>query len=198
VASFTIAGIASALDASSPRLLEGRRPAREAAVAVVLRQNVTETELLLIHRAEDPNDPWSGHMAFPGGRVEDDDCDPFAAAVRETREEVAIDLERHGRLIGRLSDVVAMARGKRLDMVIVPFVFELRGAQCVRPNSEVQEAVWVPLAYLANPANRSTVDWNRHGTTVTLPCCRYAEHLIWGLTYGMVTELLTVIGRMPR
>jgi len=191
---FSIPTIAAALDASNPFILEGERPAREAAVAAVLRQKGAETELLFIHRAEDPNDPWSGHMAFPGGRVEGADADPLAAAIRETQEEVAIDLERHGRLIGRLSDVVAMARGRRLDMVIVPFVFELHRDQGVRPNSEVQEVVWAPLAFLADPDNRSTVEWQHDGTWLSLPCCRYGDHVIWGLTFGMVSELLKVIG----
>jgi 8-oxo-dGTP pyrophosphatase MutT (NUDIX family) len=189
----TISRVAASLAASCPEVIERDRPSREAAVAAVLRESGPVTELLFIHRAEDPDDPWSGHMAFPGGRVESNDRDALAAAVRETREEVAIDLERHGRLLGRLSDVVAMARGQRLDMVIVPFVFELRRDLELRPNSEVQDAIWVPVEVLSDPRYQSTIPWRYGSSDLELPCVRYAGRVIWGLTHRMVVELLRVI-----
>jgi len=185
--------IRSALASHVPRRLEAKKTTRLAAVAAILRDGSPSPELLFIHRAEDPNDPWSGHMAFPGGRVEADDSSPLATAIRETQEELALDLEHHATPLGRLSDVSAMARGRRLDMVIVPFVFEIVELRTVRPNHEVQDVVWVPLAFLADPGNRSTTPWRRHGVSLTLPCYRYQGHLIWGLTLGMVDELMTSV-----
>jgi len=56
---------------------------RRAAVALILRDGAAGIELLFIRRAEHPMDPWSGQMAFPGGRAEPGDRDLEATAVRE-------------------------------------------------------------------------------------------------------------------
>ena len=64
-------------------------------------------------------------MAFPGGREDPGDVDLLSTAVRETLEELALDLNYHARLIGRLDDLPAVARGRRTGMSIAPFVFEL-------------------------------------------------------------------------
>jgi 8-oxo-dGTP pyrophosphatase MutT (NUDIX family) len=164
-----------------------------AAVAAVLRERNGATELLFIHRAEHPLDPWSGHMSFPGGRIDPEDDSPLAAAKREAEEEVALDLDRQAELIGRLSDLPATARGRPLPMVIVPFVFQLTAAAELQPNQEVQEVVWVPLGFLADRNNLSTLDWRRGDREVTLPCVDYQGHTIWGLTLLMVDELLALV-----
>ena len=176
-----------------PRRRSQGEPGRCAAVAAVLRDGPDAAELLFIHRAEDPRDPWSGHMAFPGGRVDPSDRDSLAAAMRETTEEVGLDLEGCARLVGRLSDVSAVARGRRLGLVIQPFVFAIDCVPDLHLNYEVQEAVWVPLSFLANTANRSTLQWKYGDVEVPLPCYRYESHVIWGLTFGMVDELLGLL-----
>ncbi|MGI9075932.1 MAG: NUDIX hydrolase, partial [Gemmatimonadaceae bacterium] len=86
-------------------------PLRRASVAVVLRLgDDAALELLLIKRAEFAGDPWSGHVALPGGRREDTDKSATATAIRETLEETAIDLVRHGRLIGALDELQPRTR----------------------------------------------------------------------------------------
>jgi 8-oxo-dGTP pyrophosphatase MutT (NUDIX family) len=164
-----------------------------AAVAAVLRERQGTTEILFIHRAEHPLDPWSGHMSFPGGRIDPGDASPLAAAKREAEEEVALDLDQQAELIGRLSDLPAMARGRPLPLVIVPFVFQLTGFAELQPNHEVQEVVWVPLGFLADRENLSTLEWRRGEREVTLPCVNYCGHTIWGLTLLMVDELLALV-----
>jgi len=171
----------------------GAEGPRRAAVATILRDGLTTAELLFIHRADDPHDPWSGHMAFPGGRVEPHDPSPLAAAVRETREEVAVELDPSAELIGRLTAVPAMARGKPLGMAVLPFVFALERPVEMRLSPEVQAVVWVPLGFLADPANRSTLIWQLDGAKVTLPCYRFGGHTIWGLTLRMADELLDLL-----
>jgi len=166
---------------------------KKAAVAAVLRQ-AEHLEVLMIRRAEHPEDPWSGHMAFPGGRVDPTDLGPLSAARRETLEEISLDLERDGALIGELSHVPAVAHGKRVPMVILPYVFELRGDPELVPDTrEVAETVWVPLPFLANHDNRETMKRTFGGVPVTLPCYFYEGRRIWGLTLRMLDELVEVI-----
>jgi 8-oxo-dGTP pyrophosphatase MutT (NUDIX family) len=164
-----------------------------AAVAAVLRPGAEGTELLFIHRAEDPRDPWSGHMAFPGGRVDPDDTDPMAAAIRETREEVGLELDAVGEPIGRLADMRAIGRGKPLSMVISPFVFVVNTVPPLVPNHEVAAVVWVPTGFITDRSNRETMPYRRGGLSMELPCYRYQGHLIWGMTLGMVDELLSLV-----
>lgn len=152
--------------------------------------------MLLIQRAVKHGDPWSGHMAFPGGRVEPSDRSPRAAARRETREEVGLVLATAARPVGRLSDVLATAHGRPLPLVISPFVYALREDRDVGfdLNEEVDEAVWVPLDYFSDPAQREQMDWQLGGVTFELPCYRYDGHLVWGLTLEMLDELFERMG----
>ena len=169
---------------------------RQAAVAAILRDSPAGAELLFIRRAEHPRDPWSGHMAFPGGRVDPEDHDALAAARRETREEINLELDP-GQLIGHLSHLPAMAHGKPLPMVIVPFVFALApgAAPDFALSDEVQEVLWVPLAFFAEPAHRGVYPQRLLGLTLSLPCYHFAGRPIWGLTLKMVDELTALIDR---
>ena len=164
-------------------------------MAAILRSADGGPELLFIHRAEDHRDPWSGHMAFPGGKVDDADVSSLAAALRETREEVGLDLATHALQVGRLSDVRAVGRGRPLSMVISPFVFELATTPELTTNHEVETVVWVPVAFLADHRNRETMPYKRYGLSLDLPCYRYDGHLIWGLTLGMADDLLRLVER---
>src|SRR5689334_10230467 len=98
--------------AHRPATLRGDE--RFAAVAAVLRDRGGEAEVLLIRRAQKETDPWSGHMAFPGGRQDPSDRDLLHTAVRETEEEVGLELRPEEHLIGRLDDLAAVARGHRV------------------------------------------------------------------------------------
>jgi 8-oxo-dGTP pyrophosphatase MutT (NUDIX family) len=193
----TVETIRAALANHQPNELPDSDGLTRAAVAAVLRDGEDGAELLFIHRAEDPRDPWSGHMAFPGGRVDPEDAGPLDAALRETREEVGLDLEAAGEQLGRLSDVAAVGRGRPLNMVITPFVFSIDGMPSLTPNHEVEAIVWVPISFLADRSNRSTFPYRRYGLSLDLPSYQYGEHLIWGLTFGMVDELLSIIAPMP-
>lgn len=189
----TIDDFRAALASHSPRDIPEFDGMTRAAVAAILRQKDDGVDVLFIHRAEDPRDPWSGHMAFPGGRVEPDDDGRFSAALRETREEVGLDLEAVGEAIGRLSEVRAIGRGRPLSMVITPFVFSVDSVPELVINHEVEEVVWVPLVFLVDHGNRGSMEYRREGLSLDLPCYRYRGRLIWGLTLGMVDNLLSLI-----
>jgi 8-oxo-dGTP pyrophosphatase MutT (NUDIX family) len=194
---FSLSTIAARLAPSrvpAPGLVEGQR----AAVAAILREGAEGAEVLLIRRAERAGDPWSGHMAFPGGRRDAADPDLHATAVRETREEVGIDLGANGTLLGRLPDLDAVARARRTGLVITPFVFALAGESAlVFDPEEVAEALWVPLAPLARGEGAGTVAWEIEGTTLDLPCWRVDGRVVWGLTYRMLQTLFSAISGEP-
>lgn len=183
----------------APLLAGPHQPAAgpTAAVAAILREGGRDgAEVLLIRRAEREGDPWSGHMAFPGGRRDEGDADLHATAVRETREEVGLDLATHGALLGRLADLEAIARAKRTGLFITPFVFALTGeATLVFDPEEVAEALWVPLGPLVRGDGAGTVFYEREGMSIELPCWRYEGRVIWGLTHRMLWSLFEVLDR---
>jgi len=167
---------------------------RQAAVAAILREpRHGELEVLLIKRANREGDRWSGHMAFPGGRVDPTDTSALAAAMRETREEIDLDLEAHGERLGALSDLMAKARGRIVPMVIHPYVFRLDGTPELRPNEEVQEVVWVPMSLFLDPAARSSFVYTFAAVDLALPCYDFGGRRIWGLTLQMLDELVEVV-----
>lgn len=190
--SFDLDTIAQRLAALAPDPSAASAPGlKRAAVAAVLRErNVGgEAELLFIRRAEHPSDPWSGHMAWPGGRHDPADSDLLSTAVRETREEVGIDLGAHATLLARLPDVHATARGVFLGLVIAPFVFSLKQDREVVKNHEVAETVWTPLGPLIRGEGRGTFPYVYQGQELELPCLRIGSRVVWGLTYQMLMSL---------
>jgi 8-oxo-dGTP pyrophosphatase MutT (NUDIX family) len=170
-----------------------RGPGKRAAVATILRDGREGPEVLLIRRAEHPQDPWSGHMAFPGGRESPLDRDLLATAVRETREEVALDLERSGRLLGRLQNLPAVARGRRVGLTIAPYVFELTGEATLTPNYEVSELLWTPLDPLMRGAGATTIPYELEGQRIMLPAHEVQGRVVWGLTYRMLESLFALL-----
>lgn len=172
---------------------EGVPASRKAAVAAVLRDGAGGAELLFIRRAEHPRDPWSGHMGLPGGRVDPQDASPFDAAVRETREEVSLDLARSARPLGRLSEVRTHLPFGKPPYSVLPFCFAVAGDPPLRANEEVEETLWVPLGFLADHGNRSSFTWVRRGVPLPTPCYHYGGRVIWGLTLRIVDELLGLL-----
>jgi 8-oxo-dGTP pyrophosphatase MutT (NUDIX family) len=167
-----------------------------AAVALVLADDAEDPEVLFIRRATRDGDPWSGHIAFPGGRRNPDDADMTVTALRETREEVGIDLAAYGEVIGKLDEIRAVARHRTLDLVISPIVFALSGrAPLELDPREVESATWVPLSFLAHPSSRAVHRRTLDGIESQYPAFRYDEYTIWGLTHRIVESFLEIIRR---
>jgi 8-oxo-dGTP pyrophosphatase MutT (NUDIX family) len=164
----------------------------QAAVALVLR--VRETlDLLLIKRARMEQDPWSGHMALPGGRRDPSDLDLLRTAIRETHEETGIDLATRGIHLGRLSDVAP--RSRRLPpLAISPHVFAIPEDVPVTPSPrEVEEVHWVPLTRLVDPATHATVPIQLGEITREFPAFMVEDRIVWGLTHRIIIEFMEVM-----
>jgi 8-oxo-dGTP pyrophosphatase MutT (NUDIX family) len=162
---------------------------RWAAVAVVL---VPEPDaLLLIRRAERLGDPWSGHMALPGGRQDPTDADLVATAIRETEEEVGVVLPRE-RLVGALDDVAP--RTPVLPPIAVrPFVFRLPERPELRLNPEVASAAWIGLDTLLHPDTYTTVTLHLHGRERVVQGYQLADALVWGMTERILQTLFALL-----
>ena len=180
-----------ALTLHAPRRALRTAGDREAAVALLIRPR-DALEVLLIKRSEREADPWSGHMALPGGGRAPEDEDLRATAMRETAEEVGIDTSRVGTVIGELDDVAP--KSPRLPPVIIaPFVIAVPPHASATPDPrEVEAALWIPLAALRDESAVAELVLELEGGTRTFPSLRYNEHVIWGLTHRILTQFLTI------
>jgi 8-oxo-dGTP pyrophosphatase MutT (NUDIX family) len=176
----------------TPLTAERYQGAREAAVALIIRPH-DELELLLIKRAEHEQDPWSGHMALPGGRRADGDQDLLRTAMRETEEEVGVPLSTDGELIGRLDEV--SPRNPRLPPIIIaPFIFVVQSDTTpVIDTREVEAAIWVPLSALRDESAASEILITLEGGSRAFPSLVYGEYVIWGLTHRILMRFLEII-----
>lgn len=171
----------------------------EAAVAVVLRGRPEDLDLLLIKRSRSPRDPWSGHMALPGGRHDDTDPTLLHTAVRETHEETGVVLAteetRHVTPLGALPLVAPSGPGLP-PIRISPWVFGVSAETEARVAShEVAAIHWVSLSTLVDPAVHGVVDMPGPAGPRRFHCFRVNGEIVWGLTYQILTDLLERIDR---
>jgi 8-oxo-dGTP pyrophosphatase MutT (NUDIX family) len=159
---------------------------RRAAVAALLYDEPSGPRVLLMKRALRQGDPWSGHISLPGGRFDPQDRDLLATAIRETREELAIELEGT-RLLGSLPVLSPFTSGPA-GIEVTPFVFVTHAAVEPRPGPEATAAFWLPVELAASGALDSTYTYP--GTERTFPAWSFDGHTIWGLTWRILGDLL--------
>ena len=175
--------LASVLADRTPLELDARE---QAAVAVLLAGDPRAPDLLLIERAVREGDPWSGHMALPGGRRDPEDPDLWATALRETREEVGVDLGA-ARFVGRLDDLRPIRRSN-LPLAVRPFVFFEHARPGLALSDEVASALWVPFASLPERAGEARI---RHrGEELDVPAFVVERRVVWGMTQRVLAGLL--------
>lgn len=160
-----------------------------AAVAAVIAPD--PEAILLIRRAERAGDPWSGHMALPGGRRGPEDTGLLATAIRETREEVGL-LLTTADLLGNLEDVVP--RTPVLPPIAVrPYVFLVGSRPPIALNPEVTVSSWVPLSHLLRPDIYHPVRLEVAGQSRVVPAFELEDGIVWGMTERILTALLKQI-----
>lgn len=167
-------------------------PAREqAAVAVILvpSQESSALDLLLIQRSLRAEDPWSGHMALPGGRRDPEDLDLCATAVREAREETGVELSC-ARLLGRLDDLRPIRQSERM-LAVRPFVYWTSQRPELELSSEVAQALWVPLNSLAASAGEAQVE--HRGAQLRVAAFLVQGRVVWGMTQRVLAGLLELV-----
>jgi 8-oxo-dGTP pyrophosphatase MutT (NUDIX family) len=175
---------------------------RQAAVALVLRGGLEGPEMLVIKRSEAERDHWSGHLALPGGRVEPGDENLQATAVRETFEEVGLDLRAGGEVLGRLGTVkpqspLAPRIAVTPFLAVAPGEYHAGGAEGapkqLELNGEVAAAFWVPVDELKRGGRSAVFRMAFAGIEREWPAYPSEHGLIWGITERILTEFLSLL-----
>ena len=192
---FTIDDIAGLLDGQLHG--ENTEESATAAVAMIFREGQAELELLLIQRTINDRDPWSGNLAFPGGRVKQDEA-PRLAAERETAEEIGLLLEE-ARFLGRLPDI----NGTHLPVSVSCFIYGLpaNNPHTMELNYEVQDAFWIGIDELAVPERHIISSVTFGGEAFEMPAIyipRPDTPVLWGLTYRLVMGFLNILRSQER
>jgi 8-oxo-dGTP pyrophosphatase MutT (NUDIX family) len=163
---------------------------RTAAVAVVLHDEPSP-RVLLMKRAERPGDPWSGHISLPGGRYQASDGDLRITAIRETREELGIDLDG-AQLLGNLTTLQPRSAGPN-GVEVTPYVFVTTVALEPVCGPEALSAFWLPIDLALSGALDGTHQVAAAG--VAFPSWTYEGHVIWGLTRRILDMVLEAAKR---
>ncbi len=165
------------------KLLDGLDENSHAAVAILLRERNDDLEFFLVKRAEVEGDPWSGDMAFPGGKRGDDDRDLLDTACREVLEETAIDL----REVSKLGYMKPIFSSVRTSMKVQPIVYVYDEEPEVSLNYELTRYLWVPLKELVRSRTKEDVKgWNSD-------VYKYDGEVVWGLTFRMLEQLIEIL-----
>lgn len=162
-----------------------------ASVAMIIRPAAEDLEVLFIQRSANELDPWSGHIAFPGGKLEEGEL-VSQAARRETLEEIGIEL---GGVccLGRLSDIV----GTNLPVRVSCCVFVMDRNDFVPVLSdEVSDLFWTGLSVLRDPARHLLTevafdDRKMEVPAIRLPCT--GKPVLWGITYRLLMQFIELV-----
>lgn len=164
---------------------------RPAAVLVPVVERPEPGILLTLRTAELPN--HAGQIAFPGGKIDEDDAGPLEAALREAKEETGLD-PRFVQPIGYL-DLYLTFSGFR----VLPLVARVDPAYALALNArEVIDAFEVPLGFLMAPENHqrhARDDWRGLGIRREYYAMPFGERYIWGVTAGILRNLYERIYR---
>lgn len=182
------------LSSHTPVLRDAHEGETFAAVALVFSGDPEDPELLFIERAEREGDPWSGQMAFPGGRVEESDRSVRETAQRETFEEVGLDLSS-AEILGRLDDQGGRRVGARRSIRIAAFAFHHEEPGPLEISHEVRDAMWVRYSELLDPARSVELEFRDYGGPFEGIRVGHAKrHVVWGLTRRILRSLVELMG----
>lgn len=159
------------------------------AVAVV-RTADADPRYLILQRARHPDDPWSGHLAFPGGRREEQDRHLLDTCVRETREECGLDLSPFATAAEALP-VAAAGGAVGRHLWVQPYLFIIPAVLPVTPcEREIARAFWVPASDLCRHDRHAFAPMSAHVQDTLFPFVPVADAQLWGFTYHLAMRVL--------
>ena len=205
----TIDEIRAALDRQTHYPAEFRAHSSQASVAMILADGSpassdksgalqNQLEVCFIRRAEREGDPWSGQVAFPGGRASAEDPNAHAVAERETWEEIGLTLAADHR-VGPLPIRPIERRDLREPMTLSPFVYyvdqQTKETAFARITEEVAHVFWVPITHLFDETAVTELDYPIAETWSTFPGIQFGDHVIWGLTLRVLDSFAEITQR---
>lgn len=167
------------------RVLKPVSEEAESAVAILLRPFNRKLQVLFVKRVENPTDPWSGQIAFPGGKRDAKDQDLKQTIARETLEETNINVLERCRFLGALT--VQRSR-LRPEMGILPFVFLVEHEPTIKLNKqEIESCFWIMLEELQRNRGTFKLSLGEVDAYIIENC------VIWGLTYRILEDFFGIL-----
>jgi len=178
------------------RLKIERERIPQAAVTLILRERQGRAEALIIKRAEFETDPWSGHLALPGGRADAEDEDLLVTAAREIREEIGLDLQdkpgARSRFLGQLP-TLAPRTPALPPLEITPLVALAPDAVELQLNDEVASAFWISVEKLKREGPSAEFRMQFGEIIKKWPAYNTDSGLIWGITERILTNFFKLL-----
>jgi 8-oxo-dGTP pyrophosphatase MutT (NUDIX family) len=156
----------------------------DAAVVLLLTQMNQDFATLLVERTKSPSDPWSGQIAFPGGKRDSKDLSLKQTVIRETAEETNIDLTRNCRFLGVLENIRSTAKP---EMVVTPFVVLIEDEPSIMLNEELVRYFWISVQALQKHKGIAKFSFGEVSAYII------KEKVIWGLTYRILEEFTKIL-----
>ena len=173
----------SDFDLNPTIILPADRKLRQAAVLVAIQMGKAGASILLTKRASHLNH-HPGQIAFPGGKVDENDADAVAAALRESHEEVGLP-PQNVEILGCLAPHETVT-----GFQITPVLGYIRDAFIPRgAPEEVEETFWVPLSLALDPSAYSVEGRIWRGTLRRFYTLPYGPYYIWGATARILRGL---------
>lgn len=160
---------------------------KEATAAVaIIQARLPEQSFLILRRNSHPNDPWSGHFSFPGGRMDSTDDDLLATCLRETHEETGISLSKDA-----LQDSLPMepaGRNFNSPLWVKPYLFSLENPPDLKLEAhEIQSGTWLSAEQFRDPSNHKDVEML---PGQLFPAFAIADYYLWGFTYRLLSRVI--------
>lgn len=169
--------------------LEARKDARPGGVMIMLYQKDQQWYFPLIQRP-DYDGVHAKQMSFPGGKMDATDPDLIFTALRETREEIGVELDR-GAVLGQLSDLFIVASNFNVSPTVAWMQDE---ASFVPDEYEVDEILEVRLADLMDNSKVKVKPIKiSYGITIQAPYFELNDKVVWGATAMMLSEFKVIL-----